>query len=99
MNAGSLGMTVMSPQELVNNDREWASPIEEGHMKECADATPDANVEHLDTLTQDAEMPDDRNALLLDWRSDDAAPFGPRAVVVSDVVVAEQLSQHKPRMG
>src|SRR5437867_1092909 len=33
---------------------------------------------------------------LLDRHSDEAAPLGPRAVVVADAVVAEQVAQHEP---
>src|SRR5262245_58629194 len=36
---------------------------------------------------------------LLDGDVDEVAPFGPGAVVVLDVLVAEQLAEHEPRMG
>src|SRR6476646_2257595 len=34
--------------------------------------------------------------LALDWRADEGAPLGPRAVVVADIGVAEELRQHEP---
>src|SRR5262249_20717421 len=36
-------------------------------------------------------------ASFLDWCADEIAPFGPRTVVVLDVLEAEQVLQHEPR--
>src|SRR6266480_1977661 len=35
---------------------------------------------------------------LLDGHADQAAPLGPRAVVILDVLIAEQVGEHKPRV-
>src|SRR2546426_10586024 len=37
-----------------------------------------------------------RGRRLLDRHSDEAPPFGPGAVVVTDALVAEQVLEHKP---
>src|SRR5713226_860943 len=44
------------------------------------------------------ELPRGGGDFLFDRRAHQVAPLGPRAVVVPDVLVTEQILQHKPRM-
>src|ERR1022692_4120089 len=43
-------------------------------------------------------LPRSRADFLFDRRANQVAPLGPRPIVVADVLIAEQIFQHKPRV-